>query len=494
MSEAAMNPMQFIYTSAPQRVRFGAGSVRHLNEELDQLGAKRALVLSTPQQRGVAEGIAATMGDRAVGIYDQAVMHVPMESARAAQQIAKEMGADCAVAVGGGSTIGLGKAIALDSGLPILAIPTTYAGSEMTPIFGLTENGVKRTGKDLRVLPKTVIYDPELTVGLPVAMSVTSAINAIAHAAEGLYASDGNPIMSLMAEEGIRAIGQNLGAIVQQPNDLAARAQVLYGAWLCGAVLGNVGMALHHKLCHTLGGTFNLPHAETHTIVLPHALAYNDQAAPEAMQRIARAHAGGGHHQIFADAPRRAGQQPAAADIGDQADAGFGHGDLGGIADDPVAGMAADADAAAHDEALHEGQDGLGVIGDGRIHAVFVEEEARALGVIAGAASMIDGGNIAAGAKSLVAGSVDDDQIDQGVIAPVLQRRMDRPRHVMAERVQRLRAVEGDPTGAAVAADDQIIHQPRSASMLRLTIRRMISFVPSRIWWTRRSRTSFSMP
>ena len=284
-----MTAMQFTYTSAPQRVRFGAGSVHHLNDELDQLGAKRALVLSTPQQRSVAEGIAAAMGERAAGIYDQAVMHVPIESARAAQQIAKDMGADCAVAVGGGSTIGLGKAIALDSGLPILAIPTTYAGSEMTPIFGLTENGVKRTGKDLRVLPKTVIYDPELTVGLPVAMSVTSAINAIAHAAEGLYANDGNPIMSLMAEEGIRAIGQNLGAIVQQPNDLAARAQVLYGAWLCGAVLGNVGMALHHKLCHTLGGSFNLPHAETHTIVLPHALAYNALAAPEAMQRIARA-------------------------------------------------------------------------------------------------------------------------------------------------------------------------------------------------------------
>ena len=323
-----MNPMQFIYASAPQRVRFGAGSVRHLNEELDQLGAKRALVLSTPQQRGVAEGIAAAMGERAAGIYDQAVMHVPMESARAAQQIAKEMGADCAVAVGGGSTIGLGKAIALDSGLPILAIPTTYAGSEMTPIFGLTENGVKRTGKDLRVLPKTVIYDPELTVGLPVAMSVTSAINAIAHAAEGLYASDGNPIMSLMAEEGIRAIGQNLSAVVRQPGDLAARAQVLYGAWLCGAVLGNVGMALHHKLCHTLGGTFNLPHAETHTIVLPHALAYNAKAAPEAMQRIARALGVSERHatpplaaaQAVFDLAANNGAPPALKDIGlDQA-------------------------------------------------------------------------------------------------------------------------------------------------------------------------------
>ena len=209
------------------------------------------------------------------------------------------------MAIGGGSTTGLGKTIALDSGLPILAIPTTYAGSEMTTIYGITEAGMKKTGKDPRILPRTVIYDPELTLTLPVGLSVTSGINAIAHAAEGLYAVDSNPIMDLMALEGISALGRALPVIAKHGADssavhpelvegveaalLQARADALYGAWLCGIVLGNAGMALHHKLCHTLGGSFNLPHAETHTVVLPHALAYNAAAAPHAMQRIAKA-------------------------------------------------------------------------------------------------------------------------------------------------------------------------------------------------------------
>jgi alcohol dehydrogenase class IV len=214
-------------------------------------------------------------------------MHVPIETAREARQVARQLGADCAVAIGGGSTTGLGKAIALDSGLPILAIPTTYAGSEMTPIYGLTEGGLKKTGKDARVLPRTVIYDPELSVSLPVGLSVTSGINAIAHAAEGLYAQDSNPVTDLMAEEGIAALARALPAIRRKADDIEARADALYGAWLCGSVLGSVGMALHHKLCHTLGGSFNLPHAEVHTVVLPHAIAFNAEAAPEAMRRIA---------------------------------------------------------------------------------------------------------------------------------------------------------------------------------------------------------------
>lgn len=216
-------------------------------------------------------------------------MHVPIENARRACEHAKAVDADCAVAIGGGSTIGLGKAIALESSLPIIAIPTTYAGSEMTPIYGITEDGLKRTGRDARVLPKTVLYDPELSVGLPPRLSFVSGMNAIAHAAEGMYAQDGNPVMSLMAEEGIRALAKGLRGVKKSSRNMEARGECLYGAWLCGLVLGNVGMALHHKLCHTLGGTFNLPHAETHAIVLPHALAYNNEAAPEAMQRIARA-------------------------------------------------------------------------------------------------------------------------------------------------------------------------------------------------------------
>lgn len=284
-----MSLMEFTFVSQPGRVVFGQGMLSQLGEELDRLDAARVLILSTAGQRPQAESIAARLGNRAVGIFDKAVMHVPIETAREARDVARSLGADCAIAIGGGSTTGLGKAIALDSGLPILAIPTTYSGSEMTPVYGLTENGVKRTGKDSRVLPKTVIYDPTLTLQLPVELSVTSGINAIAHAAEGLYAQDGNPVMSLMAEEGIRALAQGLRKVVEQPQDLAARGDCLYGAWLCGTVLGSVGMALHHKLCHTLGGSFNLPHAPTHTVVLPHALAYNAAQTPEASKRICRA-------------------------------------------------------------------------------------------------------------------------------------------------------------------------------------------------------------
>jgi len=216
-------------------------------------------------------------------------MHVPIEVARKARDEAVRLGADCVVAVGGGSTVGLGKAIALQSGLPILAIPTTYAGSEMTPIYGLTEDGMKRTGRDRRVLPKVVIYDPLLTVDLPAAMSITSGFNAIAHAAEALYAENLNPITAMMAEEGIRALAQGMPQVAKNPRDLDGRSNCLYGAWLCGAVLGTTSMALHHKLCHVLGGAWNLPHAETHTVILPHAVAYNHAAAPEAMQRIERA-------------------------------------------------------------------------------------------------------------------------------------------------------------------------------------------------------------
>lgn len=279
----------FVYAAQPSRVVFGRGSLSRLAEEVKALGSQKALVLCTPEQRAQAQVAADLLGNLSVGIYDGAQMHVPIENARKAREYARSLGADCMVAIGGGSTIGLGKAIALESTVPIIAVPTTYAGSEMTPIYGITEDKIKTTGRDLRVLPKTVLYDPDLSATLPVRMSVVSGMNAIAHAAEGLYAKDGNPVMSLMAEEGIRALALGLRGVVGQSEDLQARSDCLYGAWLCGSVLGHVGMALHHKLCHTLGGTFNLPHAETHTIVLPHALAYNSRSVPDAMHRIARA-------------------------------------------------------------------------------------------------------------------------------------------------------------------------------------------------------------
>ncbi|HDR9800999.1 TPA: maleylacetate reductase [Burkholderia cenocepacia] len=280
---------RFVYQGTPSRVVFEWGALARLPDELSALGARRALILSTPEQQPLADRVKDVLGERAAGVCAQAVMHVPVEVARAACETAAELGADCCIAIGGGSTIGLGKAIALQSSLPILAVPTTYAGSEMTPIYGLTEDRLKRTGRDARVLPRTVIYDPSLTVSLPPAISAASGVNAMAHAVEALYAEDANPVISLMAEESIRALGEALPVVVRDPQDRAMRSRALYGAWLAGTCLGAVGMALHHKLCHTLGGTFSLPHAQTHAAMLPHTAHYNHAAAPDALRRVARA-------------------------------------------------------------------------------------------------------------------------------------------------------------------------------------------------------------
>ena len=281
VNQAALNPaalLSFTFQILPLRVIFGAGCLEKLPEEIQRLGASKALILSTPEQRQSGQEVAELLGTRAVGLFDRAVMHVPIEIAEAAREEALRLGADCCVAVGGGSTTGLAKAIALVSELPILAIPTTYAGSEMTPVWGLTEGGRKTTGRDPRVLPKTVLYDPGLTVSMPPMLSATSGINSIAHCVEALYAQDANPIISMLAEEAIRAFAQSLPVVVAQPDNLEVRSRALYAAWLGGVALGSTGPALHHKLCHTLGGSFNLPHAETHTVVLPHAVAYNAPA------------------------------------------------------------------------------------------------------------------------------------------------------------------------------------------------------------------------
>ena len=279
----------FVYAARQPRVIFGTGTMSHLPEEIDKLAAHRVLLLTTPKERGLADPAAELLGGRVAGLFDRAVMHVPTETAEAARQIAADLEIDCLVAIGGGSTVGLAKAIALVTELPIVAIPTTYAGSEMTTIYGMTEGGLKKTGKNPCVLPKTVIYDPRLTLKLSLETSIASGLNAVAHCAEGLYAQDGNPVAALMAEEGIRSLAAGLKLLRATPQSLEARSDCLYGAWLSGMVLGSVGMALHHKFCHTLGGTYGLPHAETHAVVLPHAFAYNAPAAPLACERVCRA-------------------------------------------------------------------------------------------------------------------------------------------------------------------------------------------------------------
>lgn len=281
-----MSPTNFIYTGHPARVIFGFGTTAQLPDEIGRLGARRTLILSTPMQRSQAEHLADLLGPVCVGIFSGAVMHTPVDVSEKAVSLAKELDADVVVGVGGGSTTGLAKAIALRTDLPQIILPTTYAGSEMTPILGETSDGAKRTQTTLKVLPEVVIYDVEQTLGLPPGISGTSGINAMAHAIEALYARDSNPIISSMAFQAIKALAAALPQIARDPTDRNARFEALYGAWLCGLCLGSVGMALHHKLCHTLGGSFDLPHAETHTVILPHALAYNAPAIPGVIKAL----------------------------------------------------------------------------------------------------------------------------------------------------------------------------------------------------------------
>jgi len=277
---------EFTARSAAVRVRFGAGIRKALAEEMTALGASRALILTTPFQANMASEAEALCGNLVVGSYTRAAMHTPVAISEEATALARELGADVLISIGGGSTTGLGKAIALRTDLPQIVVPTTYAGSEATAILGQTEKGIKTTLISPAVQPEVILYDAELVTSLPAGTTVTSALNAMAHAAEGLYARDRSPISSLMAVEGLRAFRDSLPAVMAAPEDVSARGRSLYGAWLCGTVLGQVGMALHHKLCHTLGGSFDLPHAETHAVILPHAIAYNAVAVPDLLAPI----------------------------------------------------------------------------------------------------------------------------------------------------------------------------------------------------------------
>lgn len=290
MTPGENNIDAFQYTALPARVVFGFGTIAKVADELASLDRKRAFVLSDPHHATVAAaGLMRVLGDLGVGLSTDAVMHTPLAITERVMEKLADCNADCIVALGGGSTIGLAKALALRTDLPQIVLPTTYAGSEATPVLGETGEGQKSTIRSMKVLPEVIVYDVELTYGLPPAISLVSGINAVAHAVEALYARDANPVTSSLAEQGIAALGRALPCIIRDPTNGSARADALFGAWVCGSCLGAVGMSLHHKLCHVLGGTFGLPHAETHTVILPHAVAYNAAAAPAAIGRVARA-------------------------------------------------------------------------------------------------------------------------------------------------------------------------------------------------------------
>jgi maleylacetate reductase len=276
----------FTYAMHRMRVLFGQGARRQLAFEMQHLRCARAFIISGPHGASAARDLAKALGAACVGFFPQAAMHTPVDVTESALAQLTQSKASILVSLGGGSATGLSKALALRTDLPQIALPTTYAGSEMTSILGETKEGRKTTIRDEKVLPETVIYDPELTLSLPVSLSMTSGMNALAHAVEALYAPDRNPLTSLLAREGIAHLVRALPTIHNQPAHPEARESALYGSWLCGAALAAVAMGLHHKLCHVLGGTFNLPHAETHSVLLPHVTSFNAEAAPKLLQPV----------------------------------------------------------------------------------------------------------------------------------------------------------------------------------------------------------------
>ena len=288
----------FNYKALPINVHFGRGRFKEVKEILKEYQFSSVLIITTAGQAAQGQKLAEQLGHICVGVHAKAIMHVPVAIAEEAIHEVQRLKVDCCLALGGGSTIGLAKAIALKTSIPIVAVPTTYAGSEMTAVYGLTENRVKTTGKDLKVLPKVVIYDPELSLRLPPKISACSGMNAMAHAVEALYAQDKNPIITMMALDAIRALKDALPVIVEDTQNIEAREKATYGAWLAGICLGSVDMAIHHKICHTLGGTYNLPHAEAHAISLAYSVHYNRNADIEAMTQLACALGGTDHQQV----------------------------------------------------------------------------------------------------------------------------------------------------------------------------------------------------
>ncbi|MFF0265640.1 maleylacetate reductase [Kribbella sp. NPDC004536] len=358
------SPDSFVHTFWPGRVVFGAGSLERVGDEVAALGVRRVLVIATNSARDAADLVELQLGDRFVGRIDGVAQHVPTEVADAARAKAHELAADAIVAIGGGSAIGLAKAVALKStpggagtagavggaggaggagasggggvgsaggvgapgasggvgapggaggvgtsgasggvgagGVVVVGVPTTYAGSEMTAVWGETAGGSKATGVDVRVLPRVVVYDPVLTRRLPVKVTAASVANAIAHCVEAVWTPKADPITETIAVEGLRALSDGLRAVLVEPADLDARGKLMYGACLAGSALATAGTGLHHKLCHLLGGTYGLPHAETHAAILPQVTRINAPAIPHSAARLSAALGGSGSADALA--------------------------------------------------------------------------------------------------------------------------------------------------------------------------------------------------
>lgn len=280
--------LEFAHDTLAQRVLFGAGqAATHLAAEVDRLGSTSVMVIAGPAEAELAADICRSITPRLV--YSDVAPHVPVEKAEKARAAANEHGVDLLVSIGGGSTTGLAKAVALTTGIPIVAVPTTYAGSEATNVWGLTESSRKTTGVDPRVLPITVVYDVLSLLTLPVELSIASGLNALAHAVDSMWAPRADPINAALAVEAVTALSGGLREIVRSPVGQDGHEQTLYGAYLSAVAFASAGSGLHHKICHVLGGAYDMPHAQTHAVVLQHVLEFNAPCAPSAEKRLARA-------------------------------------------------------------------------------------------------------------------------------------------------------------------------------------------------------------
>jgi maleylacetate reductase len=300
--------MTMIHETIARRIVFGAGSVETL-----RLGCRCPLVIAGRSHAGYAERLVARLGAGATLIGVR--VHVPADTADSAREQARALAADCLVAIGGGSAVGLAKAVALTEGLPIAAVPTTYAGSELTVIWGITEDGRKTTGRAPGIAPRLIVYDPELTYDLPPDITGASGMNAVAHCVEALWSANATPLTDIAAREGLTLLAAGIPAAQHHPRDVDARATALTGAWLAGEAFA-AGGALHHKLCHVLGGMLDLPHAQLHAILLPYTAAYLMPAAPGAAAQIAEALDAGDPAAAIADLCRRAGIPASLATLG----------------------------------------------------------------------------------------------------------------------------------------------------------------------------------
>jgi maleylacetate reductase len=305
----------FTYDALGGRVVFGVGARHRIPAEVDALGASSVVVVASSRDDATVDEIMSGLGDRFAGRFADVAQHVPVEKVAGLRNIVVDAGADLVVTVGGGSAIGFGKAVALDPGVTQVAVPTTYAGSEMTPIWGMTADGHKQTGRDPRVQPDVVVYDPELTTSLPASVAGPSGMNALAHCVEALYAPGANPVISLLALEGISVLVGALPAVVAGPGDVEARTSALYGAYLAGCSLAVAGTALHHKTCHVLGGMFGLNHGDMNAVILPHALAYTRPGIDDEYGRMSEVLGGDAAGALFEFA-RAIGAPASLAEIG----------------------------------------------------------------------------------------------------------------------------------------------------------------------------------